>query len=39
MKQYKAIKHSLQKDMRKAYWTYIENIILFSEEDNISKGI
>ena len=34
MKQYKATKHSLQKDMRNAYWTYIDNIINYSKEDN-----
>ena len=37
MKQYKAIKHRLQKDMINAYWTYIDNIIDYSEEDNISE--
>ena len=37
MKQYKAIKHRLQKDMRIAYWTYIDNIIDYSEEDNTSE--
>ena len=33
-KKLKNIRHSLQKEMRQAYWQYIENIIDYSEEDN-----
>ena len=36
-KKLKNIRHSLQKEMRQAYWQYIENIIDYSEEDNNSE--
>ena len=37
MRQYEAIKHRSQKDMINAYWIYIDNIIDYLEEDNISE--
>ena len=36
-KKLKNIRHSLQKEMRQAYWQNIENIIDYSEEDNKSE--
>ena len=38
LKQYEAIKHRLQKDMRNAYWTYIDTYLTIRKKITSQKG-